>query len=136
MSDIQSYSPSLAQVKDLSGTNTVASEGMLQWHVLDHHGREHTIDIKGYHTPQALVHLLSPQALYKYVRGHGEQDLSKYSLILSDGIILEASYGRANLPVLPMCSPDHQPSCFWLGHFSFHASERDVWACRILAASN
>jgi hypothetical protein len=126
----------LAQIKDLSRTNTVAGEGRLQWRVLDHHGWEHIIDIKGYHTPQASVHLLSPQALYKYIRGQAEQDLSKYSLILSDGTILEASYGCANLPVIPMCFPDHPPSCFWLRCFSFHASERDVWACSILVASN
>ena len=95
-----------------------------------------TIDIKGCHIPQAPVRLLSPQALYKSIGGHGEQDLSKYSLILSDGITLEAPYGCANLPVLPMCSHNHPPSCFWSRCFSFHASEQDVWARSILAASN
>ena len=134
--DFLSYSPSSARIKDLSGTNVVAGEGLLRWHVLDRHDQEHTIDIKGYHIPQASVHLLSPQALYKLVGGRGVQDISKYSLVLSDEIILDAPYGHANLPVLPMCSPNHSKSCFWSRCFAFQASDRDVWARSILAASN
>jgi hypothetical protein len=134
--DFESYSPSSARIKDLSGTNTVAGEGILRWRVLDGHGWEHTITIKGYHIPKASVCLLSPQALYKSIGGHGEQDLLKYSLVLPDAIILETPYGQANLPILPLCSPDNPLSCFWSWCFSFHASERDVWAQSILAASN
>ena len=135
-SDFESYSPSSAKIKDLSGTNTVAGEGMLVWRVLDQHGREHTISIKGYHIPAASVRLLSPQALYKSVGGHGEQDLLKYSLVLLDNIVLEAPYGRANLPILPMRPSDAPPSCFWSRCFSFQATDRDVWARNILAALN
>jgi hypothetical protein len=40
-----------------------------------------------------LVRRLSPQALYKSVGGHGEQDPLKYSLILPNDIILDAPYG-------------------------------------------
>jgi hypothetical protein len=49
--DFISYSPSSAKIRDLSDVNTVAGEGMLLWHVLDQCGREHSIDIKGYHSP-------------------------------------------------------------------------------------
>ena len=91
-----------------------------------------TISIRWYHIPTASVCLLSPQALYKSVGGHGEQDITKYSLVLPDGVRLEAHYGRANLPVLPMCSPGAPTSCFWSRCFSFHTSDRDVWAHNLL----
>jgi len=45
--DFQSYSPSSAQIKDLSVTNTVAGEGLLWWHVLDRHGWEQSSTSKG-----------------------------------------------------------------------------------------
>ena len=80
---------------------------MIEWKVLDSFGRDVVIRLKGYHVPIASVRLLSPQALYESVGGHGVQDISKYSLVLSDEIILDAPYGHANLPVLPMCSPNH-----------------------------
>ena len=83
-----------------------------------------------------VVCLLSPQALYKSIGEHGEQDLSKYSLILPTDITLEASYGCRNLPILPMCSADQTPLRFWPKYFSFCASDHDIWARSILAASN
>eukprot|EP00804_Cyclotella_cryptica_P016253 CCRYP_005729-RA/>CCRYP_005729-RA protein AED:0.71 eAED:0.71 QI:0/0/0/0.5/1/1/2/0/350 len=109
--DFQSYSSSSAQIKDLSGTNAVAGEGLIRWKVLDRHGRPYIIEVKGYHIPKATVRLLSPQTLYKSVGGHGIQDITKYSLALSNETTLDAPYGRANLPILPMCSSDS--SCFW-----------------------
>eukprot|EP00804_Cyclotella_cryptica_P006881 CCRYP_020804-RA/>CCRYP_020804-RA protein AED:0.48 eAED:0.37 QI:0/-1/0/1/-1/1/1/0/621 len=132
--DFQSYSSSSAQIKDLSGTNTVAGEGLIRWKVLDRHGRPYIIEVKGYHIPKATVRLLSPQTLYKSVGGHGIQDITKYSLALSHEITLDAPYGRANLPILPMCSSDS--SCFWSRCFAFQASDKDIWARNILAASN
>eukprot|EP00804_Cyclotella_cryptica_P001528 CCRYP_003749-RA/>CCRYP_003749-RA protein AED:0.13 eAED:-0.00 QI:0/0/0/1/0/0.33/3/0/1355 len=110
--DFVSYAPSAAKIRDLSGINTVAGEGLLCWRVLDHQGREHAIELKGYHIPNASVRLLSPQAMFQSLGGHGEQDISKYSI---------------NLPA---------PHCFWTRCFSFHASDRDIWARSILAASN
>eukprot|EP00804_Cyclotella_cryptica_P029108 CCRYP_005282-RA/>CCRYP_005282-RA protein AED:0.23 eAED:0.21 QI:0/0/0/0.75/0/0/4/0/1154 len=133
--DFESYSQSSAKIKDLSGTNAVGGEGILRWHVLDCNGRAQTISIKGYHIPNASVRLLSPQALYKSLGGHGEQDLMKYLLMLPENVILDAPYGRANLPILPMRSPENT-SCFWSRCFSFHTSEQDVWARNILASSN
>jgi len=72
--DSESYSPSSAKIKDLSGTNSVAGEGMIRCHVFDSSGRDFTISIRGYHIPTASIRLLSSQALYKSVGGHGEQD--------------------------------------------------------------
>eukprot|EP00804_Cyclotella_cryptica_P008162 CCRYP_004639-RA/>CCRYP_004639-RA protein AED:0.41 eAED:0.32 QI:0/0/0/0.66/1/1/3/0/424 len=69
--DFISYAPSAAKIRDLSGINTVAGEGLLCWHVLDYQGREHAIELKGYHIPNALVRLLSPQAMFPSLGGHG-----------------------------------------------------------------
>ena len=134
--DFISYSPSAARICDLSGINTVVGEGMLCWRVLDQHGHKHTIEIKSYHIPKASVCLLSPQALFKSLGGHGKQAISKYSITLPDGLILHAPYGTSNLPILPLCPSDQAPRCFWARCFSFHASDRDIWAHSILAASN
>eukprot|EP00804_Cyclotella_cryptica_P000828 CCRYP_001075-RA/>CCRYP_001075-RA protein AED:0.12 eAED:0.13 QI:0/0/0/1/0/0.25/4/0/1066 len=134
--DFVSYAPNTAKICDLSGINTVVGEGLLCWRVLDHQGREHDIEIKGYNIPNASVRLLSPQAMFQSLGGHGEQDISKYSIKLPGGPILHAPYGNGNLPILPLCSPDRTPRCFWTRCFSFHASDRDIWARSILAASN
>eukprot|EP00804_Cyclotella_cryptica_P021897 CCRYP_000849-RA/>CCRYP_000849-RA protein AED:0.64 eAED:0.25 QI:0/0/0/0.5/1/1/2/0/599 len=134
--DFVSYAPSAAKIRDLSGINTVAGKGLLCWRVLDHQGREHAIELKGYHIPNASVRLLSPQAMFQSLGGHGEQDISKYSINLPGGPILHAPYGNGNLPILPLCPPDRAPHCFWTRCFSFHASDRDIWARSILAASN
>lgn len=109
---------------------------MLCWHVLHQHDREHSIDIKGYHIPKASVRLISPQALYKSVGGHGKQDISKYSITLPAGITFKAPYGHGNLLILPMCLTNQAPCCFWSKCFSFHASDHNIWARSILAASN
>eukprot|EP00804_Cyclotella_cryptica_P010321 CCRYP_012254-RA/>CCRYP_012254-RA protein AED:0.10 eAED:0.03 QI:0/0/0/1/1/1/3/0/1268 len=134
--DFISYAPSAAKIRDLSGINTVAGEGLLCWHVLDQQGCEHAIELKGYHIPTASVRLLSPQAMFQSLGGHGEQDISKYSINLPGGPILHAPYGNGNLPILPLCSPDRTPRCFWTRCFSFHASDQNIWAHSILAASN
>eukprot|EP00804_Cyclotella_cryptica_P004979 CCRYP_014091-RB/>CCRYP_014091-RB protein AED:0.37 eAED:0.31 QI:0/0/0/1/1/1/2/0/446 len=126
--DFESYSPSSAKIKDLSGTNSVAGEGMIRWCVFHSSGRDFTISIRGYHIPTASVRLLSPQALYKSVGGHGEQDITKYSLVLPDG-------ARQ-----PPCFTDVFSECslllFLVSMRFFHTSDRDVWARNILAASN
>ncbi|KAL7482893.1 hypothetical protein ACHAW6_008544 [Cyclotella cf. meneghiniana] len=101
-----SYSPSTAKIRNLSGVNTVAGKGMLRWHILDHHGREYTIELKGYHVSKASVCLLSLQALFKSLGGHGKQDISKYSFTLPNGTILDAPYRNGNLPILPLCPSD------------------------------
>jgi hypothetical protein len=65
-----SYKTSEVRIKDLSGTNTVAGEGMLSWKVLDRFRHEVEIKIKGYHVSQASVCLPSPQSFYRAIDGH------------------------------------------------------------------
>ena len=66
--DFTSYGTSKVKVKDLSGVNRVAGEGMINWKVLDSYGAEYTIKLKAYHMPGASVRLLSPQSLYTSIK--------------------------------------------------------------------
>jgi hypothetical protein len=64
----------------------------------------------------------------------GFQDVLKYTLKIPGGIILEAPYGRANLPLLPLSSKDK--SCFWSRCFNMEDDSADDWAKLITSASN
>jgi hypothetical protein len=89
--DFISYSDSKVKVKDLSGSNKVAGEGMIKWKVLDKDGLEVELELKAYHMPNASVRLLSPQAMIKSIEGtKGFQDVLKYTLKIPGGITLEA----------------------------------------------
>ena len=112
--DFVTYGESDIKIKDLSGLNKVAGEGMLLWKVSDKFGREYEIQIKGYHIPHAKVRLLSPQCIIQAFPGsYGGQTSRHYVLRLQDGTILEAPYGMGNLPVLRLSNKD-VPSCFHL----------------------
>jgi hypothetical protein len=92
--DFITYHESKVKVKDLSGTNKVAGEGMIRWKVLDKDGREVELEIKGYHMPKASVRLLSPQALFKSIGGSkGNQDALCYIIKLPGDMTLHAPYG-------------------------------------------
>ena len=134
--DFIHYTASKAQVRDLSGTNKVAGEGIIRWVVKDHFHRDHVIEMKGYHMPNASVRLLSPQSLFDAVGGHGVQNREKYSLHLPGDIQLDAPYGRANLPVLPLVDSDYHPTCLWAKCFAFSADDKSIWSDNILAAAN
>jgi hypothetical protein len=133
--DFVEYGVSTATIKDLSGMNKVAGEGLIRWVVLDRFGREHTVEIFGYHIPGASVRLLSPQAVYQTLGGSGSQSVDKYTLMLPDDIFLDASYGRGNLPILPLASSSG-PRCFWSRCFSFSGSDHKSWGDCITAAAN
>ncbi len=49
--------------KDLSSSNIVAGEGLLQWNITDVAGRTVTLELPEYHVPGVEVRLLSPQVL-------------------------------------------------------------------------
>jgi hypothetical protein len=133
--DFITYSDSKVKVKDLSGSNKVAGEGMVKWKVLDKDGLEVELELKAYHMPNASVRLLSPQSMIKSIEGtKGFQDVLKYTLKIPGGIILEAPYGRANLPLLPLSSKDK--SCFWSRCFNMEDDSADDWAKLITSASN
>eukprot|EP00956_Cyclotella_meneghiniana_P000642 scaffold692_cov55-Cyclotella_meneghiniana.AAC.4 len=107
----EKYGTSKVNVKDLSGVNRVAGEGMINWKVLDSYGAEYTIKLKAYHMPGASVRLLSLQSLYTSIKGSdGHQDATKYTMYIpsvTGDVTLEATYGRANLPLLQMSSPTY-----------------------------
>jgi hypothetical protein len=136
--DFVTYSTSDVKIKDLSGVNKVAGEGMIEWCVLDKFGREYTISIKCYHVPTASVRLLSPQCLYqsKELRGSaGGQDDKQYVIRLNDGTVLLAPYGPANLPLLQLSDPTN-PSCLWSKCFSVQGISPEMWSMNVLAANN
>ena len=129
------YTQSEVKIKDLSGSNRVAGKGMLRWRVMDRFGRTHDIEIEGYHIPRASVRLLSPQCLYKKFGGNGYQDEFKYSMQLTThNIELDAPYGLANLPILPM---NNSPSnSTWADAFLIQSDDGDIWGKSILSAKN
>ena len=135
--DFVTYGKSDMKIKDLSGVNKVAGEGMIRWKVLDKYGREYEIQIKGYHIPQASVRLLSPQCIIQTFKGsYGGQTSRQYVLRLADGTILEAPYtGQANLPLLRL-SNESMPTCFWAKCFSFTNTTADEWSDNVLAEAN
>eukprot|EP00956_Cyclotella_meneghiniana_P008045 scaffold10719_cov37-Cyclotella_meneghiniana.AAC.1 len=135
-----SYSTSKVKVKDLSGVNRVAGEGMINWKVLDSYGAKYTIKLKAYHMPGASVQLLSPQSLYTSIKGSdGHQDATKYTMYnipsATGDVTLEATYGRANLPLLQMSSPTYT-RCLWSSTFAFLAVDQTSWARGIASARN
>jgi hypothetical protein len=103
--DFVKFNQSKVNITDLSSTSQVAGEGLIKWKVRDTLGRCHTILIKGYYVPKTSVRLLSSQCLLqldKSKKGKITQDLERFRIRLGDGTVLDASYGRANLPILPM----------------------------------
>jgi hypothetical protein len=89
--------------------------------------------------PSASVCLLSPQSLLLVDSGeggHGTQDATKYRFILPNGITLDAPYGRANLPVLPLSTGTNTEVGFWARCFAFATTPKTVWTRSILDAGN
>eukprot|EP00804_Cyclotella_cryptica_P029238 CCRYP_011659-RA/>CCRYP_011659-RA protein AED:0.83 eAED:0.83 QI:0/0/0/0.5/1/1/2/0/595 len=133
------YASSDVQITDLSSTNKVCGKGIITWRVLDVNGKEVEIKLPGYHVPSASVRLLSPQCLLSADSiggGHGTQDATKYRFRLNNGIVLDAPYGRANLPVLPLSTGSDKELGFWARCFSFTASDNTSWSTNLLAAGN
>ncbi|KAL7478027.1 hypothetical protein ACHAW6_003813, partial [Cyclotella cf. meneghiniana] len=133
--DFVEYHPSSVRIKDLSGLNSVAGQGMVQWLVRDVNGRECKLLLPGYHVPQASVRLLSPQSLFRAVGGEGHQTVDRFRLSLANGITLDAPYGRANLPTLPLAT-SLDKRCLWQRCFAFSSSDSAAWTPNVIAASN
>ena len=131
------YASSDVQITELSSTNKVCGKGLITWRVLNTNGKEVEIKLPGYHVPSALVRLLSPQCLLaagSIGGGHGTPDESKYRFHLNNGIVLDAPYGRANLPVLPLSTGSDRELGFWAQCLSFTATDTTVWSNNLLAA--
>eukprot|EP00956_Cyclotella_meneghiniana_P029850 scaffold73607_cov46-Cyclotella_meneghiniana.AAC.1 len=113
---------------------------MINWKVLDLYGAEYTIKLKAYHMPGASVRLLSPQSLYTSIKGSDghQQDATKYTMYIPSAtgdVTLEATYRRANLPLLQMSSPTYT-RCLWSSTFAFPAVDQTSWARGIASAGN
>lgn len=115
-SDFVSYRPSTKTVKDLSSSNKVAGEGIIEWKLRDVHGHIVTVRVPGCHIEGISVRLLSPRVLLRSFNGDGALLPDCIRLNLSADIILEATYcDRSNLPLLVMAvqSSSHSLACFF-----------------------
>jgi hypothetical protein len=113
----------------------VEGEGMIAWKVLDKFGREVVLQLHAYHMPLASVRLLSPQALFNSIDGcDGHQNAKMYVIKMPDDMILEAPYGKANLPLLQLSNS--VDSCLWAKIFAFNVDDKIDWKKAILDASN
>jgi hypothetical protein len=96
------YRESNMKVRDLSGENAVAGEGLVRWAVLDSSGNTRVIEIAGIHIPTAGVRLLSPQVL-RHTHGIGgsiEDD--GIHLTGQDSTIIAKYNAVSNLPELQL----------------------------------
>lgn len=129
--DFAEYSSnSAARIKDLSGVNKVAGEGLIHWDVMKTDGTLISILLPGYHIPHANVRLLSPQC---YI-----QELVKRNVTLSIGMDLEhlrftypdgshvhASCSYSNIPVLKLENSAIK-KCFWKHCFHINSTKATV----------
>jgi hypothetical protein len=76
------------KIKDLSSSNQVAGEGIIQWLIKDHRGELLMVELLGYHIPKAEVHLLSPQVLLRTIGGQALQITINIEITLDNGIEL------------------------------------------------
>ncbi len=68
-SDFITYNKSAMKVKDLFSSNQVAGKGIIQWSIKDHRGELVSVELLGYHIPEAEVRLLGPQVLLRTIGG-------------------------------------------------------------------
>jgi hypothetical protein len=119
-SDFITYKDSKMKIKDLSSLNQVASEGIISWSLQDKNGDSVQIELKGYHIPNAEVHLLSPQVLLKMIGGHALQTVDKINIALENRINLCTQFcPQSNLPMIPLGLENNSNSCFWNEAFGF-----------------
>jgi hypothetical protein len=131
--DFISYKKSNIKIKALSSSSNVVGEGMIRWNVYNKEGSITTIEIKGYHIPEAEVRLLSPQVLLTLVDGKGHMSSKGLRLELgADEPSVEAHYcPRSNLPLLRLASPGVTPSPrnTWNDAFVYSASRDESSDC-------
>ena len=123
------YQPSSLVVKDLSGLNKVAGEGIIAWNVIDAHGNPYTIKVHGVHIESAKVRLLSPQVLMKSTKAKMSMTDSILSFQFASGhAILAPVSKRTNLPHLRLSdSPPITDSTFGFNTFSFESELTAEW---------
>jgi hypothetical protein len=122
--DFKIYGPSRMQIKDLSSTNKVTSERLIQWQ-LEHKNR-HTVKIKvfGYHIPAAKVRPLSPQVIINDSGGYAMMTGKGVDINLGNDIELFAKhYHQSNLPLIPLTKIRRDKFSFWNEAFGFTVND-------------
>ena len=121
-SDFITYRESFMSIRDLSSSNQVHGEGLIQWNVIDTAGNEVSLIVDGCHIPQAEVRLLSPQCLLENEGGNSHQTKEKLTLTLDTGKIMDAHYcPRSKLPCLQLATTFTRTcmTSFWNTTFAF-----------------
>ena len=110
------------KIKDLSSSNQVAGEGLIRWSLQDINGAVVTLELMGYHIPNADIRLLSPQVLIRTSGGHALLNHNGMDISLDNGTILSANYcPRTNLPMVPLALSSRMEHryCFWSDAFGY-----------------
>lgn len=131
-----SYKESNMKVRDLSGENKVAGEGLIRWAVRDVSGETRVLEVHGIHIPTAGVRLLSPQVIKKThgIGGSIEDDGVLLSSKSGDVKIFAALETSSNLPVLKLENmPATSPT--WLDSFQ-HLPDSPSAHLSVLSPSN
>jgi hypothetical protein len=111
------------KIKDLSSSNKVAGEGIIQWSINDHCGESVMVELLGYHIPKAEVRLLSPQVLLRTIGGQALQTTINIEISLDNGIKLLAIFcPRSNLPILPLTTKIQGKNKYWDNAFGYTLS--------------
>jgi hypothetical protein len=77
------YGPSNMKIKDLTSSNKVAGEGLIQWRFQDTSGDTVALDLPGYHIEGVDVRLLSPQVFLGTFGGRLIQTTRKIDVTLN-----------------------------------------------------
>ena len=136
-SDFISYRPSKVKIKDLSKSNSVEGEGVVRWVITDSEGKPCTIELPGYHIPNADIKLLSPQVLLALNGGQLIQTAKNITISLDDGPTFEANYHPSNnLPYLKLA--ETTKSSFWANTFDVNdlSTSDFTRVCNIMADNN
>ena len=122
-SDFVTYATRTLKINDLSSSNRVAGEGLIHWSLQDINSAVVTLEIMGYHIPNADICLLSPQVLIRTSSGHALLNHNGMDISLDDDTILSANYcPRTNLPMVPLALSimSMEPwYCFWSDAFGY-----------------
>jgi hypothetical protein len=121
--DFITYNESKMKIKNLSSSNQVAGERIIQWSIKDHRRESVTVELLGYHIPKAEVRLLSPQVLLRTIGGQALQTTTNIEITLDNGIELCATFcPRSNLPILSLTTKFQEKNKFWDNAFGYTLS--------------
>ncbi len=122
--DFKTYGPSGMTIKDLSSTNKVTGEGIIQWQLQDKNGHTVIIEVFGYHIPAAKVCLLSPQVIIRENRVHAIMTEEGIDIKLNNSIEIFGRYcQRSILPLIPLAQIKQIKFSLWNEAFGFSVND-------------